>query len=754
MTIVPPRAAPSLVGAALPLLVAGLLAALAPRPHLDNRPTVWFPSSDPSLARWRDLVADFGGDEVVCLVVEGGDALGALRLAVDLGQALADDPAVASVTGPGTAFAREAEVLLDPDLGGLDNLRFVGFAFDGPLNRALCLWERDPARASTYCGLRPGEAAERAAFVTRLEPFRARAAAEGRRLLVAGHPVLNLALDEAARDVERRAMPLLVGVCVVVLVLALGSPRRAAALLAPVGLGVLATDGLLGLAGATSNLIVAIVKPLLFVLWLAAGFHVVVAYGHARAEGVAPWPAARRARSEKLWPTVLAALTTAIGMGSLIASDVAPIRAFGVHAAACVLLGLPLVLATLPVALALLDRRAGAPGPGDPGEADPARDPLGRACVALVRSGHAHPAAWLAGSVALGACGLGGALSLHPQPHALEYFRPEHPMRRDHDALVQGGTPLASIEALVTLPTPLGEDPAALARLDAFARDAAGVPGVRAVVGPPLFLREASHRTARVDALPAGLLVPDILRRQAAAFAGFLAEGGRRVRLSLACDEVDPAAYDAACAALEAAFVRAFPAAGPVAEPSGDPAASPAPRLELTGSYGLLLSTQRALLGTLRDSLLGTALLMQVVLVLVLRSVRLGLAALPPNAVPVAAIFAVMWAAGLPLDVGTSMTAAIALGIAVDGTLHFLHAWRAGDLDGTARTTGRAVVLTALVVGLGFLALTGSEFGPTRHFGLLCAVAMAAALVGDLLVLPATLRVLGGPGAGAPPAPA
>ncbi len=751
MTKVPPRAA--LLGAGLPLVVVGLLAALAPRPRLDNRPTVWFPSSDPSLARWRGLVADFGGDEVVCLVVEGGDALGALRLAADLGQALAADPAVAAVTGPGTAFAREAEVLLDPDLGGLDNLRFVGFAFDGPLNRALRLWERDPARASLYCGLRPGEAAERAALVARLEPFRARAAAEGRRLLVAGHPVLNLALDEAARDVERQAMPLLVGTCVVVLVLALGSPRRAAALLAPVGLGVLATDGLLGLAGGTSNLIVAIVKPLLFVLWLAAGFHVVVAYGHARAEGLAPWPAARRARSEKLWPTVLAALTTAIGMGSLVASDVAPIRAFGQHAAACVLLGLPLVLGTLPVALALLDPRADAGDPADPARVTsaprsaPARDPLGRACVALVRSGHAHPAAWLVGCAALGACGLGGALSLRPQPHALDYFRPEHPMRRDHDALVRGGTPLASIEALVTLPAPLGEDPAALARLDAFAREAAGVPGVRAVVGPPLLLREASHRTARVDALPADLLVPDILRRQAAAFAGFLAEGGRRVRLSLACDEVDPAAYDAACAALEAAFARAFP--GP--EPPGDPAAA---RLELTGSYGLLLSTQRALLGTLRDSLLGTALLMQVVLVLVLRSVRLGLAALPPNAVPVAAIFAVMWAAGLPLDVGTSMTAAIALGIAVDGTLHFLHAWRAGDLDGTARTTGRAVVLTALVVGLGFLALTGSEFGPTRHFGLLCAVAMAAALVGDLLVLPATLRALGGPGAGAPPAPA
>ena len=89
------------------------------------------------------------------------------------------------------------------------------------------------------------------------------------------------------------------------------------------------------------------------------------------------------------------------------------------------------------------------------------------------------------------------------------------------------------------------------------------------------------------------------------------------------------------------------------------------------------------------------------------------------------------------------MTASIALGIAVDGTFHFLSDWKGGGLERAARSTGRALLLATFVVGLGFLSLTHAEFAPTRNFGILCAAALAAALLADLLVLPATLQALG-----------
>ena len=713
------------------LLATAALAFLAPRPALDNRPAAWFPGSDPRLEAFRTFRERFGGDEAVLLVVEGGAPLEGLRLARDLTAALGEDPAVERTSSAASAFPDEVEVLLDPDLGGLDNLRFVGGAFQGPLNRTLHLWEQDPPRATLLVTLHPGAAEERRAFLGRLAPFRERAAAAGLTLRAAGEPLLNVELDRAAREVDQRAMPLLIGVCVLVLLLTTRSLRLSLSLLAPVGLGVLATDGVLGLLGVPSNLIVAIVKPLVFVLLLAAGFHLVVAWVDRRAAGAGAGEASREAARDKRWPTLLALLTTALGFGSLVLSDVPPIRTFGWLAAAAMGLGAPLVLLALPLLLALTA------APVEPGRGAG----LGRAVERLVREGHRRAAVWLLAAAALAGLGLSGAGHLQLQSRAIEYFPPQLPLRVDHDALVAHGTPQASVEALVSLPAPVASDAALLERLDRFCAAGHTIPGLHGAVGVPLLLREAVHRTAKVDRLPDPLLAAEVLRRQADELGPFLQDEGRLLRLSFLCDDLDVAGYDRAQAALEEAFAAAF-------------ADVPAARLELTGTYGLLLGTQRALLSTLRESLLTTALLMQLVLAVALRSWRLGLVALPPNLVPVAAIFTWMWAAGVPLDVGTSMTAAIALGIAVDGTLHFLHAWRAGALEEAARSTGRAVVLTALVVGLGFASLIGSDFGPTRHFGTLCAIAMLAALLGDLLVLPATLRVVFRRRAGDPREPA
>ena len=164
----------------------------------------------------------------------------------------------------------------------------------------------------------------------------------------------------------------------------------------------------------------------------------------------------------------------------------------------------------------------------------------------------------------------------------------------------------------------------------------------------------------------------------------------------------------------------------------------------VTGSYPLLLHTQRSLLTTLWGSLTLTALLMQLVLGLGLRSWRLALIGILPNVVPVAAVFVVLRALGIPLDVGTSMSATVALGIAVDDTLHMLSAGRREGLSEAAFGSGRAVVFSSVVIALGFASVLTSDFAPTRHFGLLCAVGVCAALLGDLLVLPAAWQVLAG----------
>jgi predicted RND superfamily exporter protein len=105
------------------------------------------------------------------------------------------------------------------------------------------------------------------------------------------------------------------------------------------------------------------------------------------------------------------------------------------------------------------------------------------------------------------------------------------------------------------------------------------------------------------------------------------------------------------------------------------------------------------------------------------------------------------------------MTASVALGMAVDGTFHFLTFFRRGlaAAGGSATPAGRAAAVmaafrhaapallqTALVCGIGILAFVPSPFAPTRRFALMLSLLVASALIGDLVVLPALLATRAG----------
>ena len=133
--------------------------------------------------------------------------------------------------------------------------------------------------------------------------------------------------------------------------------------------------------------------------------------------------------------------------------------------------------------------------------------------------------------------------------------------------------------------------------------------------------------------------------------------------------------------------------------------------------------------------------------------------ALVPNLVAILLMLGTMGALRIPLDVVTVMVASVYLGIIDDETIHVLHAVRearregfdaeSAVAEGVART-GRDVIFTCAVLGLGFGTLTLSEFRPTAHFGGLTALTIAIALAADLVLLPTLLRATGRLGAPAP----
>ena len=167
-----------------------------------------------------------------------------------------------------------------------------------------------------------------------------------------------------------------------------------------------------------------------------------------------------------------------------------------------------------------------------------------------------------------------------------------------------------------------------------------------------------------------------------------------------------------------------------------------------TGLVPLVYKAQRELLHGLFNSLKWAFVLIALVMIFVLRSPVAGLLSMIPNLFPVVLIFGTMAWLGILVDVGTMMTASVALGVAVDDTIHFLTWFRRGLDQGRDRKgavmlayerCGRAMSQTTLIAGLGLSVFAFSTFTPTQRFGLLMLTLLAAALVGDLIFLPALL---------------
>jgi predicted RND superfamily exporter protein len=168
----------------------------------------------------------------------------------------------------------------------------------------------------------------------------------------------------------------------------------------------------------------------------------------------------------------------------------------------------------------------------------------------------------------------------------------------------------------------------------------------------------------------------------------------------------------------------------------------------VTGMVPLFLRTQQAVLTSLIQSFLLAFVVIGLVISIVLRSLRAGLLTMLPNVLPISTVFGAISWFGLKVDIGTMITASVALGIAVDGTLHLLTWFRRGLRLGQTRPVaiaealghcGPALCQTSIAVGLGLLVLWPAELTLISRFGWMMAAMIGTALVADLVLLPALL---------------
>ena len=140
-----------------------------------------------------------------------------------------------------------------------------------------------------------------------------------------------------------------------------------------------------------------------------------------------------------------------------------------------------------------------------------------------------------------------------------------------------------------------------------------------------------------------------------------------------------------------------------------------------------------------------------VMFIVLFRSIRLAFIAIIPNLISAGMVLGIMGWLNIPLDIMTITIAAITIGISVDDTIHYIHRFLTElpkDYDYIATmkrchsSVGRAMYYTSITIIIGFSILTLSSFIPTIYFGLLTGLAMTAALIANLTLLPALLIML------------
>lgn len=541
--------------------------------------------------------------------------------------------------------------------------------------------------------------------------------------------------------------------------------RRFVAVVAPiivVTLAVTWTSGLMALTGMPLGLLSSMLPAFLFVVGIGDSVHVLAVHATRRRAGVAPDQAIIDAVAATGLPVLFTTLTTMVGLASFKFAAVVAIRQLGYAGAFGVGMALLNTLVVLPLALSFL---GGDPAPERPSEARASAKPdlITRALVFCFSLSEPRPGAptrrrnlTLAVSAALFVLSLFGVARLRVAHDPLQWFDPGTEVRvatERIDATI-GGMATANVLIEATEPGTL-RDVEVLKALAAFERyildyrepgtGDAIVHNATSLLDP---LRE-THRALHGGGADAWRLPDD---QRAASDLMLLFENAGPTELSrlMNADATladmtfraswrEASAYGPLIAHIDAGIARYLtPLHGRITARS-------------TGSVYTFYSIITTLVADLARSF-GVALVVITLLMgLFLRDMRLGLVAMIPNLLPIVFVIAFMGATGIPIDLNSLLIASVAIGIAVDDTIHLLHHFEAhldrgagveASLLAARRDAGRAVVATSLLLMLGFFIFAGAEIEPIRRFGLLIGLTVLMALLTDLIALPALLRLL------------
>lgn len=504
--------------------------------------------------------------------------------------------------------------------------------------------------------------------------------------------------------------------------------------------GVLWSLGAVGYLGFKLNLFVNVITPLIIVNGFSDSMHLVFNIRREIMAGVSRIEAARRAVIAVAPACFLTALTAAIALASFIFAQSALIRTFGGASTLAVLLSYVAVVMVVPtLAALLLPRQAGSETPEDKEKSDAPMQFLARVSERIFRHIASVPAPYVVSGIVLVA--LMGTAYVNLQPHyrlADQVPDQEQALKTTSrlDEKLTGANPVhVMIEwrdgRSIYEPGVLE----VIADAHNVVEKQTGVGNVWSVETLRRWLEKAGDPSIETLKEYIGLLPEHLVRR-------FIAVDEQAVVVSGRLPDVDASEILPVVDDLDAAL-----------EPLRK--AHPDFKISVTGLPAIAARNSAQMIFELNVGLVSDILVVVVFLGLAFRSVFASLVSILPSLLPIFATGALLWITGEGLQFASIIALTVAFGLALDSTIHFLNRYFLEERDEqgrpratldalarTARIIGPVLILTTIVLALGLGVTIFSDLPSLRVFGQLSGATLFAALVAQLIVLPATIAFL------------
>lgn len=565
------------------------------------------------------------------------------------------------------------------------------------------------------------------------------------KVWIAGSPVVTHFLKQAMMRDMRKFMLLSI---VAMALLLFAMFRRVSGVLLPLFVVTVTLLSTLGLMAATATPIkvpTQILPSFLLAVSVGASVHILAIFFQNYRGKTEKAAAIAHAMGHSGLAVLMTSTTTAAGLISFANAEVAPIADIGVFAGIGVIISLVCTIVLLPALLALFTIKPSGRAGGDA----PRQNLMDRLLTGIGRVSTTRSRWILTATAVILVVSLAGASRIRFSHDPLRWFPPDNEIRTATETLDRNMRGTLSLEVIVDTGEENGfYDPVRLDRLEGAVRHAESMEYENLFVGKAWCLTtilKEIHQALNENR-PEFYAVPDhrdLVAQELLLFENsgsddledFVDSQFSKARLIVKAPFEDAIRYGKFLEQAEAYFQTAFPDS----------------RVTLTGMMALLARTLSNAIVSLARSYVWALLIITVLMILLIGRLRIGLLSMIPNLAPILLTLGMMGFLSIPMDLFTMMVGSIAIGLAVDDTIHFMHNFRryyehGGDpveaVHRTLHTTGRAMLVTSVVLSLGFFIFTFATMKNLFNFGLLTAVTILTALAADYFIAPALMVVV------------